>query len=226
MVVPSAFSQSRGDFPAKVNRRLSACLLACLTALPALLLGISRAEAKPLHGTQAQVRRLSVIDYFNLLPCYGIGDSTTPKQRRELLQFGTDPNTNPVIDLRHDYLLIHPDSSPAEQITVFRAPGKSDLVAVSMPDSENDYNYFALYRLRKGKLRDVTRQMLPMPLRIDNFLYVLPENGTTIRVFKFNIGDNQAATLLTCNGAEAALSSGKRTCATHCFYETHYRYCP
>ena len=142
-----------------------------------------------MHGTQAQARRLSVIDYFNLLSSYGIGDSTTPKQRRELLQFGTDPNTNPVIDLRHDYLLIHPDSSPAEQIAVFRAPGKSDLVAVSMPDSENDYNYFALYRLRNGKLRDVTRQMLPVPLRIDNFLYVLPEIGTTIRVFQFDIGD-------------------------------------
>ncbi len=155
----------------------------------ALGMSAALAEAKPLHGTKAQTRRLSVIDYFNLLPSYGISDSTTRKERRELLQFGTDPDTNPTIDVRSDYLLIHPDSSPAEQIAVFRAHGKSDVVAVSMPDSESDYNNFALYRLQNGKLRDVTRQMLPVPLRIDNFLYVLPENGTTIRVFKFNLGD-------------------------------------
>lgn len=184
--------QPQSGLNTKKGRRVSAVFL-LLFFFPmlffALTMSVSRADAKPVHGTKTQTRRLNVIDYFNLLPSYGIGDSTTRKQRRELLQFGTDPNTNPTIDVRNDYLLIHPDSSPAEQIAVFRARGKSDVVAVSDPDSENDYNNFALYRLQRGKLRDVTRQMLPVPPRLDNFLYVLPENGTVIRVFKFNMGD-------------------------------------
>ena len=180
--------QPQSDLDTNRGRRFSAASF-LLMLFVALIMSVSRVDAKPLHGAKAQTRRLSVIDYFNLMPSYGIGDSTTPKERRELLQFGTDPNTNPTIDVRNDYLLIHPDSSPAEQIAVFRARGKSDVVAVSMPDSESDYNDFALYRLQNGKLRDVTRQMLPVPLRIDNFLYVLPENGTVIRVFKFNLGD-------------------------------------
>ena len=143
------------------------------------------AEAKPLPSTKAQ--RFSVIDYFNLLPAYGISDTTTRRERRELLQSGTDPDTNPIIDLQHDYLLIHPDSSPAEQVAVFRAHGKPDLLAVSMPDAESDYNYFALFRLQRGKLRDVTRQMLPMPAQTDHLLYELPRFGTTIKVFRFNL---------------------------------------
>jgi len=39
---------------------------------------------------------------------------------------------HPIIDLRHDYLLVHPDASPSEQITVFRARHKTDLLAVSL----------------------------------------------------------------------------------------------
>ena len=69
---------------------------------------------------------------------------------------------------------------------MFRARGEADLLAVSSPDFESDYNDFTLYRLWNGRLRDVTRQMLPMPSRTDRLLYELPEFGTTIKVFRFD----------------------------------------
>lgn len=164
---------------------------ACLILFFASASNVTGAEARlmPLHSVKTQPQRRSVIDYFNLLPSYGIGDSSTRQERHALLQLGTDPDTNPIIDIRHDYLVIHPDSSPVEQIAVFRARGKSDLLAVSMPDSQSDYNDFALYHLHNGKLRDVTCQMLPTPPQTDRLLYLVPEFGTTIRVFRFNIGD-------------------------------------
>ena len=145
------------------------------------------AVAEPSQKTKAPTRRLSVVDYFNLLPFYGIEDTTTPKERRELLRPDRNPEANPIIDVRHDYLLIHPDSAPTEQIAVFRMHGKADLLAVSLPDFESDYNNFVLYRLHSGRLYDVTRQVLPMPPQTDSLLYELPRYGTTIKVFRFSL---------------------------------------
>ena len=130
-----------------------------------------------------QAQRRNVIDYFNLLSALGNGYPATQREKRELLQ----PNNHPIIDVRHDYLLVHPDSSPAEQVAVFRTRGKADLLAVSLPDFESDYNDFILYRLQNGRLRDVTRQMLPMPAQTDRLLYELPQFGTTIHVFRFDL---------------------------------------
>ena len=162
-------------------------LLGCLATLPALLSSAARVEAKPMpshtYHVEAQAQRRSVIDYFNLLPWLGIGYPATRQEKRQLLQ----AENHPIIDVRHDYLLVNPDSSPAEQIAVFRERGKADLLAVSMPDFESDYNYFALFRLQNGRLREVTRQMLPMPPHTDRFLYELPRLGTMIGVYKFDL---------------------------------------
>ncbi len=159
----------------------------CLAILLALLSTTVRVDAKPLpsHASRikAQAQRRSVIDYFYLLPSLGIGYHATRQEKRQLLQ----AESHPIVDVRHDYLLVHPDASPAEQIAVFRERGKADLLAVSMPDSESDYNYFALFRLQNGRLRDVTRQMLPMPPQTDRLLYEIPRFGTTIGVYKFNL---------------------------------------
>lgn len=148
---------------------------------------MARVEASPTpshtHRVEAKVRRLSVIDYFNMLPYLGIGYPATRQAKRELLQ----AENHPVIDVRHDYLLVHPDSSPAEQIAIFRACDKPDLLAVSMPDFQCDYNSFALFRLQNGRLREVTRQTMPIPPRTERFLYELPRFGTTIGVFEFDI---------------------------------------
>ena len=149
-------------------------------------MSVAWVEAEPIlsrtYHVEAQAQRRSVIDYFNLMPWLGIGYPATRQERRRLLQ----SESHPVIDVRHDYLLVHPDSSPAEQIAVFRDRSKPDLLADSMPDSEGDYNYFALYRLQDGRLRDVTRQMLPMPAQNNRLLYEIPRFGTAIRVYEFD----------------------------------------
>ncbi len=157
----------------------------CSAVLLAFLLNMARVEAKPSHAPvhRVEAQRRSVINYFYLLPSLGIEDKIGRQERRQLLL----PKSSSLIDTRHDYLLVHPDSAPAEEVAVFRAHGKSDLIADSSPDFESDYNSFMLYRLRNGRLRDVTRQMLPMPADTDHFLYELPHLGTTIRVFRFSL---------------------------------------
>ena len=89
---------------------------------------ISHVITPHVYCVEAQVQRRTVIDYFKLLPWLGICYPATPLEKRQLLQ---DEN-HPIIDLRHDYLLVHPDASPSEQITVFRARHKTDLLAVSL----------------------------------------------------------------------------------------------
>ncbi len=148
-----------------------------------ILLGCFVGPCVFLPNAAAQTQPRNVVDYFNLLTWLGIGYPATQQNKRELLQ----TENHPIIDTRHDYLLVHPDSSPTEQLAVFRARGKADLLAVSLPDYQSDYNNFVLYRLENGTLRDVTRQTLPMPAQIDRYLYELPQNGTTIRVFRFNM---------------------------------------
>ncbi len=106
-------------------------ILGCLATCLILLSSAVRDEAKPIpmpaNRTKARVQRLSVIDYFNLLPSLGVGYPGTRQEKRELLQH----ENHPIIDVGHDYLLVHPDSSPAEQIAVFRARREAALVAVS-----------------------------------------------------------------------------------------------
>lgn len=158
-----------------------------LVVLSAFLFDEARIEARPvpshIYCGEAQARRHSVIDYFYLLPSLGIGGSGTRQEKRELLQ----ADNRPVIDVRHDYLLVHPDSSPAEEIAIFRGRNNADLVADSLPDYQSDYNAFTVYRLKHGRLRDVTQQVLPMPPDTDHLLYELPRFGTTIRVFRFDL---------------------------------------
>ena len=172
------------------NLRSSVCgsaalLVLCLGGMKALnaLPPESRPTPSDAYRVAAQAQRRSVIDYFVLLPWLGIGYQGTRQEKRRLLQ----AENHPIIDVPHDYLLVHPDSSPAEQIAVFRSRHQGDLIADSLPDFQSDYNNFTLFRLQNGRLRDVTRQMLPMPPETDHFLYELPRFGTTIRVFRFDI---------------------------------------
>ena len=136
-------------------------------------------DARPRQA--AKTKRLSVLDYYFLLPHISIGGNDTRQEKQQLLR----PENKPIVDLKNDYLSVQPDSFPRAQIAVFR--GGADVVAYSAPDYRSDYNHFALFRLQNGKLRDVTEQLLPFPVRDDRFLYELPRLGTTIRVFSFNI---------------------------------------
>lgn len=135
----------------------------------------------PRAFSKDNAKRHTVLDYFFLLP--GIGTvGYEGKQRRELLKASYEP----VIDLPNDWMSVNPDSAPREQIAVFRYKG-DELVAQSAPDYQSDYNGFALYRLRDGKLRDVTDKELPVPVRQDQYLYEVPRYGATIHVYKFDL---------------------------------------
>ncbi len=167
----------------KIANLAFGCLATCLILLSSAVRDEARPIPMPANRTEARVQRLTVVDYFNLLPTLGIGYPGTRQEKRELLQ----PGNHPIVDVGHDYMLVHPDASPAEQIAVFRARREAALVAVSLPDFQGDYNGFALYHLYSGRLRDVTRQMLPMPVDTDHFLYELPRFGSTIHVFRFSV---------------------------------------
>lgn len=157
--------------------------LAAFLSFGALLITAPSLEARPRQ--KAVAKRLSVLDYYFLLPF--IGNEAVPKTGKELhyRRESLRPQYKPVIDLRHDYLSVQPDSSPRVQIAVFR--GVTEVVAYSAPDYHSDYNSFALYRLQNGRLHDVTRQLLPVPSRTNTFLYELPRVGTTIHVFAFDL---------------------------------------
>ncbi len=132
-----------------------------------------------------------MLDYYYLLPYLGNFGNDTRRKKQRLLKPGanegfTSEGFTPVVDLRHDYMKVGPDSAPDEQIAVFRGPGP-DLIATSSPDYESDYNGFHLWRLQGGKLRDVTRQALPFPVRDSELAYELPRLGTTIHVFRFSL---------------------------------------
>ena len=150
-------------------------------AVAAALAIVALEAAPPRAFSKDSAKRHNVLDYFFLLPAIGIS-GYEGKQRRELLKAPYEP----IIDLPHDYISVNPDSSPREQIAVFRYKG-AELVAQSAPDYQSDYNGFALYRLRNGKLREVTAQELPVPARAGNYLYELPRIGTTIRVYSFDL---------------------------------------
>lgn len=130
-------------------------------------------------------KRHTVLDYFFLLPYVGNTDPTRA-ERREMLA----AKYLPIIDLKNDYLKVQPDSAPAQQIAVFRYRG-TELVGVSSPDFRSDYNNFNFYRLRNGKLRDVTKQVLGARRTAEKYLVELPRYGTTIRVYTYDI-DTQA----------------------------------
>lgn len=159
-------------------------LLAASLGVGVLLLGSNCVEARPRQTSKA--KRLSVMDYYFLMPFIGSDHEETAREETRLRRASLRSKYKPVIDLRHDYLSMQPDSAPRVQIAVFR--GAADVVAYSSPDFLGDNNIFALYRLKSGKLRDVTKQLLPVPVREDRFLYELPRVGTTIHVFSYDMG--------------------------------------
>ncbi len=144
-----------------------------LVALTAIVPDLSAAPG-------GDAKRHSVLDYFYLLPNVDLDNAST-KERSSSLKY-----PGAVVDVAHDYIRANLDSSPPQQVAVFRYRG-TELVAVSIPDYGGDYKLFQLFRLRNGKLVDVTKKELPVPARLNNYLYELPRYGTTIRVFKFDL---------------------------------------
>lgn len=150
--------------------------LAVAASLALVALGVA-----PRAFSKDKAKRHNVLDAFYLLPYVG-NTNPTKTERREMLA----AKYHPIIDLKNDYLKVQPDSCPAQQVAIFRDQG-TEVVAVSISDYSSDYNTFNFYRLRDGKLREVTAKELPVPVRQNKYLYELPRIGTTIRVYKFDL---------------------------------------
>ena len=156
-------------------------------AVAASLAVVALAATPPRAFSKTNAKRHNVLDAFYLLPGIGALEINVPRKwRNEMLQ----PQYKPIIDLRHDYLKFRADASPDQEVAIFRYHG-TELVATSTPDSTSDYNAFHLYRFGQGKLREVTKQELPVPARTGSYLYELPRLGTTIHVYQFDL-DKQA----------------------------------
>lgn len=139
-----------------------------VTGSPTLSLAVAapRATAPSIRAP----RRHTVKQFFDLLPArYFAGIS-----RREKL------GQKPVIDQAHDYLETRGEGDDAAlEVAVFRFGGQETVgVLATYADGGGELNF---YRLRSGRLHDVTPQVLPRRLG-PNQVAELPHFGTTIRV--------------------------------------------
>ncbi len=119
----------------------------------------------PCALSKEDVKRHSVLDYFFLLPFVG-NTSKAKNERQKLLD-----KSSTIVDVQRDFIQVDTDSFPPQQVAVYRYRD-AELVAVSVPDSASDYNLFYLYRLRDGKLREVTEKELPLPARAPTVIFM------------------------------------------------------
>lgn len=131
----------------------------------------SIAESKPARQTAPAPR--TVRDYYLLLPRGYFAES--PRENLRLRPMVNDP--------KNDYLQTRASDTQALITTkLFRYRGAelfafqhSPVLPVTAP------NVLKFYRLRGGKLQDVTAQFWPVKLGVNEFVY-LPRRGTTIVV--------------------------------------------
>lgn len=162
-------------------KKLLPATLFCVATLVAGRFTVTIPNAEALPSRQFCANQHNVLDFYYLLPYVG-NTPKTKSQRRELLNH----KNKHILDFKNDYIEVNPDSFPTQQLAVFRYRG-TELVATSTPDSHSDYNNFYLYRLREGKLHEVTDKELGFPARTGAYLYELPRYGTTIPVYLFSL---------------------------------------
>lgn len=134
-------------------------------------------RANALPRLQNCATRHSVLDYYRLLP----GDVYFEQgHRKAYLNKKTYPAA--VVDLRRDYLRSGSERNGQEQpvieLAVFRYRG-AELLGVASHYRLG--HVLSFYRLQQGRLLEVTRQVLPDYLHVDQRAD-LPRYGTTIRV--------------------------------------------
>lgn len=120
-------------------------------------------------------RRHSVLEFYNLLPSrYFLGDN-----RRVMLT----KDRAPIVDNAHDFLLASGEAGqPGLQVAVFRFRGTETVGVAAAYEMFGELNF---YRLRNGRLHDVTQQVLPR--RFGQYQVAeLPRIGTTIRILNEN----------------------------------------
>lgn len=155
--------------------RSTVLAMLALSAAPRL----AQATPRPARRLAPVCARHTVLQFFDLLPSryfdgYDRHEKLDKKQSRP-----------PIIDIAHDYLQVWGENGdPLLEIAVFRF-GSQETVGVSATYPADAELHF--YRMKNGRLRDVTRQVFPRRLgrnQVTETYQVadLPRIGTTIRV--------------------------------------------
>jgi hypothetical protein len=119
----------------------------------------------------------TVVDYFLLLPQKGFFE--LEKLERKKWLYGTQGS---VVDIKNDYLRMQGDGAQGSlQVALFRYKAQV-LIAVYNEFEDGTLNFL---RYDKGKWKDVTKVMLPVPFN-RRCTYTLPRYGTSIRVTRGN----------------------------------------
>lgn len=132
-----------------------------------------RAQARP--RPPASGARHTVLQFYNLLPSnpYFMGGNRAQYIDKK------QGWVNVVVDISHDYLRSGGEAGqPQLTLAVFRFRGQELLGVSSSYEMGSDLNF---YRLQSGRLRDVTRQVLPLHVPETQHA-ILPRVGTTIRM--------------------------------------------
>lgn len=146
--------------------------LALLAALPAAAINFTPpAHAKT--SRQAMAPR-TVSDYFLLLPESYFEAASPAESRKVRARMLREAE----VDTKNDYLDVGGDAAQAGlSVALFRHAGRAT-VAV---EASGEYYAFDVLRLENGRLRNVTRSLVPNFSR--HHIYEVPRRGTTIRVY-------------------------------------------
>lgn len=120
----------------------------------------------------------TVLDYYRLLP-----NKYFEASEEERIKWMLDPRRGAIVDVKNGYLYAPGDGAQTcIYVCLFKKSDKSYLIAVKThpPDTDED-TYLDFYVLKSGKLLDVTKTVLPVPVN-EELKYELPRYGTTIRV--------------------------------------------
>lgn len=150
-----------------------------LFAMCALLLTgrIGRAQKSPV-STLTEPK--TVVDFFTLLPSRyfgGVLNEAKPRERLRLLN-----GAHSVVDVKNGYLFAAGDGAQQSlTLCLFKRADKSYVIAVSDNDRVVFDPFLDFYEYRNGRLRNITKSVLPVAYR-SHLDYTLPRYGMTIHV--------------------------------------------
>jgi hypothetical protein len=140
--------------------------------------------AKPASATPKAASPKTVLDYFYLLPQSYF---EFPKSQLNSYLYSEGFNMLTTVDEKNDYLRMAGDAAQVSiYMALFRHKGRVLVGIYADGEGGGDLD---LMRYENGKWKDVTKSMLPVPYN-ENYHYIIPRYGTTIKVTTGNKEDN------------------------------------
>jgi hypothetical protein len=139
--------------------------------------------SKPKTAKPAMATQKTVLDYFMLLP-----QQFFEFPKSHLKSYLHDEGFEMLmVDKKNDYLRMAGDAAQATiYMALFRY--KRRVLVGTYSDGEGG-GVLHLMRYENGRWKDVTKAVLPVPYN-DNYQYIIPRYGTTIKVTTGNSDDN------------------------------------